>query len=243
VEQDIELIEKYLADQLSPAERTQVEERLQQDAQFARRMELIAQTRQAVDSEVDLFREDLDKAFEEYQATQKPSISFYQSPRLIAASILLLLGVGLGYFLLQSSNDPQELYTAYFQVPQENLTVRDDSSNGQLNMALEAYNQGNYQQALERFNLVLADSAEDYGVLFYSGICMMMLDQPDASINRLKQVPEAAASYHAPATWYLAMNHLKKNQVQETKTILQGLAATHTGKYGKDARQLLKKLP
>jgi len=151
VEQDIELIEKYLADQLSPAERTQVEERLQQDAQFASRMELIAQTRQAVDSEVDLFREDLDKAFEEYQATQKPSISFYRSPRLIAASILLLLGVGLGYFLLQSSNDPQELYTAYFQVPQENLTVRDDSSNGQLNMALEAYNQGNYQQALERF--------------------------------------------------------------------------------------------
>ena len=54
---------------------------------------------------------------------------FYRSPRLIAASLLLLLGVGLGYFFLTGDNNPQELYTAYFEVPQENLTVRDDSSN------------------------------------------------------------------------------------------------------------------
>ena len=107
---------------------------------------------------------------------------------------------------------------------------------------MEAYNRGDYQQALRGFDLVLADSVEDYGVIFYSGICMLILDQPDASISRFQKIPKAAASYYAPATWYLAMSHLKQDRVEDAKTILQDLASTHTGKYGKDARQLLREL-
>ena len=76
MEQDIELIEKYLADQLSAEERTQVETRLQHDTAFAERMKLIEQTQKALTSDVDLFRADLDDVYQEYQAAQKPTFSF-----------------------------------------------------------------------------------------------------------------------------------------------------------------------
>ncbi len=243
MEQDIELIEKYLADQLSAEDKQKFETRLQQDPEFAKRMKLIQETRMAVQSDVDLFRSDLDEVFAEYQASKKPTFSFYRSPRLIAASIILLLGVGLGYFFLKSSDSPQELYTAYFEVPQENLTVRDNASNETLKVALEAYNSGNYQAALEQFDKILVDSAQDYGVLFYSSICLMMLERSDESITRLQEIPLEATSYYAPSIWYQAMNHLKQGELETGKSLLLTLAESHSGKYGNDARELLKKLP
>ena len=115
MEQDIELIEKYLSGELESSQVDQVEARLKSDPEFAQRLEIIKGTKVALSGEVEDFRNTLQEVFDEYrgQHEERATPPFYKRPYLIAASLVLLIGVYLGYTLIFQVPSGPELYAGH----------------------------------------------------------------------------------------------------------------------------------
>ncbi|MGI9543013.1 MAG: tetratricopeptide repeat protein [Cyclobacteriaceae bacterium] len=247
MEPDLELIEKYLAGELSEAEKENTELRLQKDETFAHRLELTKNMKGALLPDVEGFKGDLKEVFEEYDSEKTlegTSNPFFKGPYLIAASVVLLLGVSVIYLLLFQSQSPQQLYAANFSVPAENISVRNDSEvNDDLQKALKAYNEANYSEALSYFDKVGSSEPQSEAVIFYSGICYMMLDQPDEAIINLERVLEnESSSYATTAQWYLGLSLLQKEDATGAKKIFEELVLKNGSNYAKKAEIILKQL-
>lgn len=247
MESDLELIEKYLAGELSEAEKQDTELRLQEDKTFAHRLDIIKNMQGALLPEVEGFKADLNEAFEAHCAEQPEKEArspFFRRPYMIAASVVLLMGAFAVYFLVLQNQTPQQLYAANFSVPAENISVRnDDTVNDDLQKALKAYNEEDYAQALSYFDKVGSAEPQSEAVIFYSGICHMMLDQPEESIvNFNKVLQNGSSSYATTAQWYLGLSFLQVDDAKGAKKVFEELILKNGSNYAKKAEIILKQL-
>ncbi len=246
MEQEIELIENYLAGTLSESERKETEQRLQNDPKFAERVTLIQDMRQAVNSPVEDFRNDLREEFDAYQSrhqTERTPSPFFERPYLIAASVLLLVGLFAIYMVFLKSPSPQQLYASNFSPPPENITIRnDDVADTELQLALKAYNDQQYTVALNHFDKTSRTIPENEAVLFYSGICHLALEESEAAGERFQQILQSS-NYGTAAQWYLGLSYLQIGKSDKAKTVFEALAKASQSNYAKKAEYILQNLP
>jgi predicted Zn-dependent protease len=239
--QTMELIERYLNDELSAEERKQAEQRMSFDPEFKRKLEVFREFQQMYSEESQSFRTLLKEVDEEYQQDRKPKNSYW----LIAASVSLIGLLAAAYFLfLSPAPQPEELYAQNFSLPADNLTVRGDEDQQLLNEAMVLYSDRQFDEALQRFDAWEAQHTDSIPVMFYSAISQMALGEMKPAITQLRAITldrSANASYSAASHWYLALAYLKAKQVSEARSLLQDLAGVSSS-YATKARNLLDQL-
>lgn len=238
----MELIERYLNDELSAEEKRQTEQRMSVDPEFKRRLEVFREYRQMYSEDSQSFRELLQEVNQDYhQKNGRPQKNYW----LIAASVSIIGLVAAAYFLfLSSASQPEELYAQNFRLPADNLTVRGDADQQMLNEAMALYNDQQFAEALQRFDAWQEQHTDSIPVLFYSAMSHMALGEMQPAIERLKTITRertAAASYSAASRWYLALAYLKVKQLGEAKSLLQDLAGGSSS-YATKAQNLLNQL-
>lgn len=112
------------------------------------------------------------------------------SPYLMAAAfaVLLLLG-GLWWFQSQGSLSPAEqLAQNHSFVPAPEL--RGESQDSLINLAYIIYNEKNFEEALIRFDALLAreELEKRYDILYFKGMTLIELGRIEEAIEVLKQV-------------------------------------------------------
>lgn len=231
----------YLEGKLSSDERYEVEQTLLRDP--------LAQTaldglRESGLSGADL-QNDLDDLRQSWYLRPKTTNNRWAA----AAAIALLVFTVWAAWAYYHDQQPASLYATYFTRSAENedyLAVRgeEETSVPGLTVALEAYQQQDYQQSLALFQSLREDYPFDGFILRYTAMAAMQTGDYYAAEQALEQclTIDVPATDRLAAQWYLALVYLRLDRQEEGQNLLQELAAAGNGMYASQARQLLQEL-
>lgn len=230
------LILGYFEKNLSPEEQDFFDQLMKTDKAFADAVRFEEQTKIALTLES---RDKLKSQLQSYEAERK------KKPRnnrwlYVAASIAILLGVWMFIFTQQPSNT--QLYATYFE-PYPNTVapiVRGSENNADNQKAFVAYEGGDFDTAIVLFESLANTSQVEYAY-FYKAMSLMAVEKYEEAQDLLTSTLWTAA-YQEKAKWYLALNSLHLNRLDETKSILKEIVQSNSYNH-KNASELLKKLP
>jgi tetratricopeptide (TPR) repeat protein len=250
----LDLIEKYLSEELSANERSEFEQLQRSDADFAEEV-LVAITINAdfnvkqkmrwqglLNEQVSVVKETpIRKLF------LRRSISLVRG---IAAVFILGLGLSLAWLIFSNPDarnlaDEQlmEIYVAPKAFMGENANTDFNWKN-----AVSAYRNGQFSVAVAAIESSMDIGSEKLDEkYFYLGLSYLYEDVPnyEKAINHLAKSKELnSSSLYAPkAHWFMALAYLKQGKVKEAKTMLQLVINENTTNWKKaEATALLNKI-
>lgn len=168
----------------------------------------------------------------------------------IAASVLLILGIGVGYFISGMQQEAAWVADAAWQVaPDQALSTtalapsRNQGQTAQetLEAAALAYQQQDYSSAATAFRTYLTTAHSPKSeVLLYLGHAELQFNPSSAvsSLQQFLQDNQLDKYYQDLAHWYLAWAHIRLGAKQEAIASLQQITDSVSPLLG-DAQQLL----
>ena len=210
-------IRKYWHNQLSEQEKLAFEAEMKADAELAQ--------------EVQHFR-DLQRAIEAHdRQTLKEQLATLPvnrpRPKLwpwAAAAAVLLLLVMAWFYRVSATTTPEQLFATYYE-PYPNVVhpiVRQQNTADSLTLAFSAYEQGNYPEAAQRLEELLA--IDDQPIWrFYLAQSQLSLGQYEAAKAQLRRLPATSFRFRAQALWYQALLSLQEGNTVAAKDFLTEL--------------------
>ena len=196
-----EEIVKYLSKEMTPGERQSFEEKSRQYEELANRVAEFRMSIRAVRNSG--VRKEMDKIHADMTYSRKRNRYVLSG---IAASIMILASV---YILFWNEPSQSELYITYFK-PYPNLDLGVRGEEDPVQLALNQYTLGNYQEAIQ----LLSSIEDDLKVSFYLAISYMMVDDHTSAIQIFKTFPESSV-YEQQINWYTGLIYLKQQQLTE----------------------------
>lgn len=244
---NIELIDKYFNNSLSPKEQLKFNELLQNDEKFKKEFVFQKDLKKVISKHR---QNDLKKVLEDFEK-ENSKLKFINIPKkwLVAASIVFILGVG--YVFVKDNFYPsnEQLFVENYQ-PYRNIIFpveRGVTSSSIEQSAFVAYESKNYHKAINLFNSI--PNNNDNYVIFYKAMCYMSLEKTEEAIKLLLTISdkdnkgENEVDFEEISTWYLGLAYLKLEQdedaVGQFKNIINGDEANF--KY-EDSENILKYL-
>jgi hypothetical protein len=243
-----ELIDKFFSDTLSDKEVTIFNSLLQEDQEFKEeflfqknlKKALLLNQRETLKETLQGFEKDL----------KKESKIFTLRNWLIAATIIILLGIGAFFYMPYGSQEPAKIYAAYFE-PYRNIIrpVERGEDDGSIeSKAFQAYENGKYHKAINLFNSIefFEDDNSDY-IDFYKGISYLAINKNEEAIDVLlpiaTEIEKGDYDISQKANWYLALAYLNSNEIDKAKSQFYMIAQDNAFTYKKEeAGEILKKL-
>lgn len=242
------LIEKYVQGILSEEERLEFDTLLGVDKGFSEEVAFHTNLKRVTEVEdEENFRGMLDEFEEEIRNVEGNEITRAKEKKglfdrrwLVAASVILLLGLGVFYNLNQpvSSTD---LYMNYFE-PYPNVVqpvVRGDETSA-VSEAFEAYENGRFEEALTRFTDLQETKGDSY-YLFYRANALLNLERPNEAIVLLREFATTDDKLADRSGWYLAMAYLQLDDKEQAKIELEKVVESNAYNASK-AKELLAEL-
>lgn len=226
-EKDIEIIEAYLKGELTETGVADVEDKITSDPAFASRVEMLRDMSEALKGDANRFNQTLASVMKSEEKKTVPLRKW-----LMVAAVFV--GLMVAFFLLNTSG-PDNLYTAYFEVPPENVITRNDQNGTLLDQAISAYKRSDYREALDLFDRAEPKSTE---VNFYTAICHMAEGNHHASLQLLEGLRGTAGSLNSAVEWYLGLTLFQLGNEEEARNILRQLSETD-GYYARRAKEFL----
>ncbi|HZY78080.1 MAG TPA: hypothetical protein VFE50_01060 [Cyclobacteriaceae bacterium] len=231
-EEDIALIDRFIEGRLSDAEAESVKKRIENDKEFASLYNdmkyLIGSTR------VVGRRELIDFLKKEDAKTSGTSVQWY-----VVSGIAAAIALVAAFFIFRDTGNP--LVDEYF-APYPNTVVpviRGTPTDSSLRAAaLAQYELGNYAAALESLEQIAPSNPDD---LFYMGISALGLKDYSLAVTYLKDYESKGESFVTQTKWYLALAYLGADNVEQSRSYLNALAA-EDGSYKQQAAELLSKI-
>lgn len=248
---DEALINGYFKDTLSEDQRAEFNSLLQTDSEFAADFEFERELQSALKKEE---RQKIKSLFSNLDSetvadtedsgpneTETKVISI--RPWLVAASVILLLGLGSWLVFFNNPDlNTNRLYAANF-APYENVVhpiERGEQLEDLKTRAFTAYEDAEHSLALELFKELQVQQNDPY-IAFYEAIVLMQLEKQEEAVQLLEGYIENNGQLKDRATWYLALAYLKLGDVAESKTQLGKLVEMGSFKK-KAAQELLSEL-
>lgn len=173
-------------------------------------------------------------------STEKPTKNY--TKWLVAASIMVLLGISSFWYFGQSNLSNEDLFATNFE-PYRNVVhpiVRGETSDDLKTKGFIAYETKNYKEALNSFDTLLNEN-DDATISFYKANILLQLNKTDEAISILSNNYNLPEKLKAQQQWYLALAYIKTEANEKAKTVLKGLIAN--GNFKKtEAERLLKQL-
>ena len=222
MEERFELIDRYFENALSPKERLEFNDLLQNEESFRKEF---------------LFHKNLKKAIKQHQNEElKETLGKFESNLnrysrfsivpvkwLAAASLALVLS--LGSWMVKNYVFPsnERIFASYYE-PYPNTVlpiVRGDELHTIEYRAFLAYEAGEYHKAINLFNSV--ENSEDKYIQFYKALCLLSVDKTDEAIQALIPLTKSSPGTlqnmdcRQKATWYIGLAYLKQGNEQEAR--------------------------
>lgn len=240
-----ELINGYFENSLTSAQLQELERLYSTDLDFAQQLDYEKELRKALKSNE---RNEIRNMFNELKPSKeanekKKSLVVQLRPWMMAASIVLLVGICSWLLLFNTPNQsPEELYKIHF-APYENVVhpiERGVEIEDLKTRAFTAYENEEFEKALALFKELNNKSTDSY-LQFYEAIVLMQLEKHDEAIPLLENYIAADGELKQRAQWYLSLSYLKTKQLDKSKSLLMQLTR-QDGFKSKEASNLLKEL-
>ena len=211
-----EKIDDYFTGQLAPAERTAFENALCADAELANTTAFyVAAKRTATD---------LNRTDRVAQLAARPVRSRAgQFSWVAAASVLLVVGLGLGWFLLNrsgASETPQALADAYIAKNLTELPVTMSANTADsLQTGVNLFNSNKLPEAGAIFTAIYrADTANDTA-LKYAGIVSLRLKNYNKAIEQFHTLGRRTDLLVNPGLFYEALTRIERDQPNDKELV------------------------
>ncbi len=235
------LLEKYLHGELTAKERSEFDALLNSDADFKEEVQFHTDLKSVTEAEDDdQFREMLSD-FESKARMEKPSVKRFPVKWLVAASILLVVGLTY-FFTIDPSVSTQDLFVSNFE-PYRNVVhpvTRGEDATDTKTEAFSSYQTKDYKTALSLFTKLYTDTQEPY-YLFYRANALIELNRAEEAIPLLQEHLGTEDSLVKNSRWYLAMAYLKLDDLENTKRMLREVVRNAAYKT-EEAQKLLDAL-
>jgi hypothetical protein len=235
---DIELIERYFDPDVSETEKEILAEEIEKDENLMalfKQEKLLINTIRFTGAKQDLhFLHNLEN---ELSKADRRSIPRYYYA--IAASVAIFVLIGVSYQFGKSSSP--DVYAEYFK-PYPNLfepTVRGNAATNKRADGFLAYENGNYEKAINVFSDLLKEKKEP-GIMLLSANANLALGRIDNSERILQDLISSFDELDIQAKWYLALCYLKSGQKEKSTALMQEL--TQSDLYATKAKGVLQKL-
>ena len=226
MENKIDLIEEYLAGELSIREQTEFEELLRNDPDLMKEFLLRKDINEAI-SENDVM--DLRNKLNKIVNSETKVRNIYRNPFIlssVAAVAIILIVISCFYLFSNKMVSGTEIFNSYYSTYPTISSFR--SSTGQtvqehmLSEAFNSYDDGKYSIASDYFNQILADDKSNTMAQFYEAICEIELENFDKSEKLLNElILKNNHIFWEQAHWYLALVYLKQNDIDNAKNIFK----------------------
>lgn len=253
----IDLIEKYLDNNLDVKEANFFIEKLEDDEEFVRALNdmelLIAGIKKAAnqttfDEKLERFETSMKPMENEDEGKTSSKTIFFDFNHIkkyswaIAASITLMV-TSITLFNINTTPSHQKLYTAYY-TPFENYGNKRSPEKAEQNHwknALYYYDNENYKKALENFNNINTNKgAINYPSFpLYKGNTLMMLDRHDEAKRIFLGMLEDDDGMIIQAKWFLSMCYLYENNTEKLIPLLKEISEIHASSKSKKAQEIL----
>ncbi len=255
VEFNQEIIDQYLSKQLKGETLDAFNKKMSQDEVFKKEIE----TQAFIHRGVNKFGEDemraklkkiraevlQDKSSEQKKESAAKVVSLGQKKKTrpilrwsMAAAIALAIGASVYIVATNQTMSSQDLYANYYQPYAEDISVRNATAEDIANQASQFYKNKNYESALPLFLKILETEPDNAEVQIATGICQLELGRFEKANQTFSAVVNPL--FKEQAQWYLGMNFLKRSDMENAKTILEGIKEGDF-KYEK-AQEILNKL-
>lgn len=220
-QEEWELIEGYLDNQLSKEQRIILEQLINTDPEFSKKVEhvrgLIAGIREAALIErMKVWHRNLDSDSKFSMPARNNLFSKY----LVAASILLLFGVGAWWLLRPSP--AEQLFTQFYHPDPGLATVMAESNQYEFEKAMVEYKMGNYSIALQAWKDQLEQAPESDTLQFFVGNALLAMNKKAESIPHLEYVAKLPSSaFQKDACWYLGLVLLSERRTEDAQYYIQ----------------------
>lgn len=248
-EKDIALIGEYLEGKLEDEARSALEERLGQDSGFEalfKDIEVLTLGLGKLQNRTLLNRMDELEEGLENPLEKKPEVKtiFWTFQRVAATFVGLAVVALVSWYTLRDTTapSPQELYVVHYTVYPNSMVpvVRGEEEESLINRTFQAYEQGDYTRAESFFELLMAEDDREF-IRLYAAITAMELERNNKAEGLLVEIVAGEGDFVNQARWYLALNFLKKEEIDQSIVHLEALAATQST-YRARAQELLKEL-
>lgn len=235
-------MDSYLDGKMSEKERQSFDAELASDPELAQAFEIHKEAILSIESYgvkdeiADIIRQNRNKS-----GAKRRTISIHRNLIAVAASVVILLGAF--FFLKPSGLTPGlSLYNSLYQTDPGLPTLMGATDNPIFTEAMVSYKEGDYQKALESFNVLSLANPGNDTLAFYQGACYLELDQPQESLQAFQQIDTDKPIWGNKAEWYSAMARLKAGQLDEARELFGKIAADETHRYHSEAIRALEEM-
>lgn len=249
MKRDRHIIQKYLDHDLTDKDMKRFEADLESSPELQADLGLYQEIDEALaDTEVLSFRDqltDLRKETKKDGKNAKAPIRFNKPWHYAAtAAIALILAIGLASVLDRplSNKDLLKKYYKPYEVALMNRSLNDPTTETYLTKASLFYQEGDFQNAIEHFELFLENQPENAGAQLYLGISLYEENRyHDAEALLNKVVEHQDNLYVDKAEWYLGLCYLALNENTQAINKFAILASGNSDKAD-EAQKLLRKI-
>lgn len=245
---NIELIEAWYEGRLDASGVQHVNDLLDSDPEFKEEFDLyhtlVAGIKNVQVGEIknQLWKIDevLDRALPERSAPIN-NRNFFGIPLAIAAAVIVLLVAGLTWIYF-SKNNKEALFAQYY-IEDPGLPVfMSNSSQKDLDEAMNHYKLSQYQESLDAIQLLLTNDPTNDTLLYYSGVNLLKLGKPEASTIFFKHVYEMPVSeFRLDAQYRYAVSLWLQNKPSESEPIFKTILADPNSAYLDSVKGFLEK--
>lgn len=234
-----EWIDKYYLNELSVAELKEFEQLLQTDAELRKEFQFQNDLSVSIKS---LEKDGLKSILQQHEKEKKLSKNSGWKKWLVAASIIILIGVaGISYLKLDSPNYDQLYVENYEAYPNTEFNItRGENNPSREYQAFTAYESGNYKQAILLFSELKEGNASEY-VDFYLAQSFLANENHEKALSIFEEIIQNQEAFSDESHWFAALAALKLNKKTTVQKHLSYLVSSGGYKSGQ-AQELLKNL-
>jgi tetratricopeptide (TPR) repeat protein len=252
----IDLIERYLYDDMTKEELEGLNKKLREDPEFNKlfhNMDNLLEgirrsaSKTTVEEKLAILERSLPEiSHAKERKLETPIIPIWnftlQYKTAIAASISLIIVTMVVLTNITTSKSPEKLYTEYFNIYENiNGVERGKSDKEKLQYAMIAYEQANFEKAVKIFEQITITDENKIQIWLYNGNAYMALDRVNEAKENFQNIIDAKVGFESEARWYLSLCYLKENDVDQARVLLQEIQDSGRGRY-QDAAEILSKL-
>jgi tetratricopeptide (TPR) repeat protein len=252
IDEHIDLIERYLYDDLTQEELEEFNDLLKEDAEFNKLFyemdHLLDGIRRSakkttVEEKLARLEEALPLSKVSDERISHPVEIFIKTYKAaIAASLSLLIVSAIILTNLNSNYSSDELFDQYFKVYDSGGGVeRGKSDLEKLQVAKIEYEKGNYEMAVNIFEQIDITEENRIEIWLHAGNAYLKLNDVNKAIDNFKSIINAKSGFEEYAKWYLSLCYLKNDDLEHARPLLQEIKESGRGKY-MEADEILSKL-
>lgn len=222
---------RFITDKMEPAERADFAVRMESDNELKQAVEHSRRIRRITDQDVAAFSENVREVIASNRKNKKPPYMW------IAASFSILVLTSVFYLLLTGSPGSDLLASDYLEPFPDIVTQR---SEAHPEIDLQAYNQANYQEAInvlrEQYN-----AEKDPLTALYLIVSLLYDDQAENALGVISEIDINTSLLKEDILWYKSLTLIKLNRSREAREVLKTLMETQSS-YSTKSAQLLSDL-